>query len=679
MASTYADVLLGKLALDYRVVSTSALRECLDAQEAGQRAGVESTLGQVLIKRGYLTHAAVQRLDQWRDYSERARRANLAVQILLRHGRPGETVLRSYYERVQQGAFVEDIGWLLQTSGYLSPQEQASLEAAVAQAWNAMYHREAMELRERLSTASGEWWPGQGLGAAPGAAPAAGGVLDAANPYAAHADRSSVYRAAVAGAHGELPEGTGVYRAASPPGRGHGGQQPASPAAEGLRHTGMHRAQQQPQAGYGGAFGSTGAHPAARRAPGVWDATTANRQAQPHLWPGYGAAATGGYRPAAATGAHRPAPGSPYAPPQYTRPRMQAFDGTGAYAPPAPPYVKPAPRYGAPPPGVPARNRPSPLTEPTCDIPGYERLGRLGRGRLGVTYKARQESEGKVVALRILYQSITESAELVQRFYDELKRTKALAHPNILRFYDGGEANGHLFQAMEFIDGQTVQAQLNLQGSIREAEVLRWAAQIVRAMDHYARRDMVHGDIRPQSIMLTKSRRAVLCELGIGVRAYEEYLRSRHSLLRISPHYISPEQGLGADSFDVRSDIYSLGITMFHALTGRVPFEGANAAVVISKHAREPLPDPRRYAASISSETADLVRKMCAKSPDDRHANPRELLAEIAWVHSERAGGATPIVPLDPPLPEELERVNGDRPPKPGLWRRLLRALRLSS
>ncbi|GIW72506.1 MAG: hypothetical protein KatS3mg102_2048 [Planctomycetota bacterium] len=208
---------------------------------------------------------------------------------------------------------------------------------------------------------------------------------------------------------------------------------------------------------------------------------------------------------------------------------------------------------------------------------------------------------------------------------------------------------------------------------MREAECLRWAAQVARAMDHYARRGLVHGDLRPQSILLTRTRRAVLCELGIDVRPYEEHLRSRHGVVRSSPAYLAPEQGMGAESFDVRADIYALGITMFHALTGRVPFDGPNPAVVISRHARDPLPDPRDFVPAVSAETVELLRKMCAKRPEDRHRTARELLAEIAWVHSEKAGGSTPIVPLEPPDVLGSGERSGPRSPS-GLWRRVLRA-----
>jgi predicted Ser/Thr protein kinase len=320
------------------------------------------------------------------------------------------------------------------------------------------------------------------------------------------------------------------------------------------------------------------------------------------------------------------------------------------------------------------RLRQEAMAEPTGAVPGYDIKERIGKGTVGVVYRATELTTGRVVALKVLLPIFRKNQTLVERFRREAKLAASLDHPNIRKIYNGGEIGGQLFLAMEYIDGETLQDKIDRHSVLPEADALRWIAQIARAMDHYVKIEMLHRDVKPANILVTKDNRALLCDLGISKRMYEDYALTMQGTTLGSPWYLSPEQGMGTDDLDVRSDIYSLGVTLFHCLTGRVPFLGGNAGVIISKHAKEPVPDVRRLNAKITRGAAALIERMMAKRREDRHQTPKELLAEIAWLRSETGIASTPIVPLDPPSLDEQAAVNRA---KPSFTKRILRALGL--
>jgi hypothetical protein len=146
MPASYQDILFGRLALQNSVVGGDQLRECLNAQEAGKRAGVEQSLGQVLVKRGYLTRAQQRDLEAARDVAARGRRAKVGVQLLLRHGRPTEPVLQAFYQELKAQGFPLEFPIVLEQQGHISPQERAGLEQAIERALGALHQREAEEL-----------------------------------------------------------------------------------------------------------------------------------------------------------------------------------------------------------------------------------------------------------------------------------------------------------------------------------------------------------------------------------------------------------------------------------------------------------------------------------------------------------------------------------------------------
>jgi hypothetical protein len=628
MAASYSDVLLAKLALQQRAVAADYLRECLNAQEAGRRAGVEQTLGQVLLKRGYVTHAVLRQLEAAREVGERTRRAKLELQLLVRRGRPPEETLRAFYENLRLNGFPAELGTVLANAQQITPEEHAHLRVAVDRAWQALYVREAEELSRLLQNASGVVAPPPlpAPAAAYGYAPAAPAFSPQAAPY------------------GYAPAPPYPPPAAYPP----------PPFAEPLQRTVERPAFYPPPAAYPAPYAAPPAPPLRPQqlppSPAPWQQRTAERQAF-------------GWAPAA------PAPNA-FGP---TAERAAHMNLLPEWAATAERRARPEAAPGAPPADAPHfRRKPGALAEPTGPVPGFETIERLARGSIGVVFKATELASGRTVALKVLLPVFLQNPELCERFKREAQVAASLEHPNIRKVHAGGEAGGYLYLAMEYLEGETLQDKIDKQGKLPEGDCLRWIAQAARALDYYQKKGLLHRDLKPENIFVTRDNRALVCELGISKRVYEEYALTLQGTTLGEPFYTSPEQGMGTEEIDIRSDIYSLGITLYHCLTGRVPFVGGNAGVIISKHAREPLPDPRRANPAISRATAALIDRMCAKRPQDRHQSPKELLAELTWIRSETQSNATPIVPLEPP---SLEEARAAAAAKPGFWRRLLRAI----
>ncbi|MFC1707376.1 serine/threonine-protein kinase [Planctomycetota bacterium] len=628
MPASYSDVVFAKLALQQRLIVPEHLHECLSAQEAGRRAGVAQTIGQVLVKRGYLSHRVMHQLEMARELAERSRCAKLSIQLLLRHGRPGEHVLREYYQRLKGAGFPMTLGNALQSEGHLTAQETDALDEALKRAWAALYHRETRELQEALE---------QGI--RQNSVTRQTGAYEALpSPYGGAALHNQYVSTELRPAYGhDNPPGAPPWTPPQYPPTGHG------PPAYPYGPPGMGPRQLPPSPSPWRATAERGAYPH-EMTPPPHMRQTMERVAHMNLLP------------------------------EWARTRMRE-----AYQDVPPGVEAPPPPEATPPPPAPAprrKRRANKLQEPSAHVPGYEYLERLGRGTVGVVYKAKEEKTGRIVALKILLPIFMENATLMERFEREASIARQLDHPNIRKVFAGGQAGGLLYLAMEYVDGDTVQDRIDRQGKIEEEDCLRWTAQMARAMDHYNRRDILHRDVKPGNILIARDGRALLCDLGISKRIYEDYALTKQGTTLGSPWYLSPEQGMGTGDLDIRSDIYSLGITVFHGLTGRVPFLGGNAGVIISKHARDPLPDMRKLNPSLAPQSVELVQKMCAKEPASRHQRPRELLAEIAWIRTEVCGSVqTPIRSLDPPEleDEEVEKTQ----PTASLMRRLLRALGL--
>jgi len=288
-------------------------------------------------------------------------------------------------------------------------------------------------------------------------------------------------------------------------------------------------------------------------------------------------------------------------------------------------------------------------------IGGFELLATLGKGGMGTVYKARQVSMDRVVALKVLPPNLAKNQAFVERFLREARSAAKLNHPNIVQGIDVGEADGLYYFAMEFVDGQSLKDLLKREGRLDEKRALSITGAVARALDHAHKHGIVHRDIKPDNIMISRDGVVKLADLGLARSFLPDSSLPKDSSLREAappppasvyrdtvtldgtalgtplgtPHYMAPEQARGDADIDTRADIYALGATLFHGVTGQLPYTAPNAGALMAKHITEPVPNPKDRNPALSRPICDLIQHMRAKAREDRPQTPAELLAEI--------------------------------------------------
>lgn len=267
---------------------------------------------------------------------------------------------------------------------------------------------------------------------------------------------------------------------------------------------------------------------------------------------------------------------------------------------------------------------------PAQQIPGYQLQKKIGAGAMAVVYKAKQLSLDRIVAVKVLPKRLSKNEEFVERFYREGKAAAALNHNNIVQAIDVGEAGGFHYFVMEYVEGNTVYDELTGSKVYNEAEAIAIIKQVAEALLHAHKRGIIHRDVKPKNIMLTKDHVAKLADMGLA-RATSDVEAAMAEAGRAygTPYYISPEQIRGEVNIDRRADIYSLGATAYHMLTGRVPFEGPTPSAVMHKHLKEPLTPPDHLNTQVTAGLAACVEKMMAKNRDERYPSCKEVLYDL--------------------------------------------------
>jgi serine/threonine-protein kinase len=260
-------------------------------------------------------------------------------------------------------------------------------------------------------------------------------------------------------------------------------------------------------------------------------------------------------------------------------------------------------------------------------VPGYTFKGVLGKGANGVVYRAVQESMQRDVAIKFLAPKFAKIPGYIDNFVKEARAAAKLSHPNIILGIDVGDVGGVYYFVMEYVEGRMLRDILKDRRRLPEAEALRILAQIARALEHAGRNGFVHRDVKPANVMVTPDGTAKLCDLGLAVSVKDE--KGKPKTLAGTPYYISPEQAKAEPNIDIRSDLYSLGATLFHCLTGEPPFKGENPDVVIARHLTDPPPSPRSRVAEITGRTSDLVVQMMAKDRARRPQSAGKLADEM--------------------------------------------------
>jgi hypothetical protein len=254
-------------------------------------------------------------------------------------------------------------------------------------------------------------------------------------------------------------------------------------------------------------------------------------------------------------------------------------------------------------------------------IDGYKLLERRGQGGMGVVYRAVQKSLRREVALKVLAPRWSSHGRFLKRFFREAKLAGSLNHPNVVSAIDVGESNGFHYYAMEYVDGWSVAEMLREDGRIDEEEALDIVLQVAKALDHASERHIVHRDIKPENILVTPSGLAKLADLGLSKQLTSDCSITTEGKTLGTPFYVSPELARGVTDVDVRSDIYSLGATLYHMLAGEPPFGGDNPAAVMARHiADDPIPIKPGGRAPARPHDAEGPG---APVPDRRRPGPR--------------------------------------------------------
>src|SRR5262245_37211798 len=270
-------------------------------------------------------------------------------------------------------------------------------------------------------------------------------------------------------------------------------------------------------------------------------------------------------------------------------------------------------------------------------ISHYRILSRIGAGGMGEVYLAQDTRLDRTVALKILPAEMASDPERMRRFVQEAKAASALSHPNVAHIYEIGEANGTNFIAMEYVDGQTLDAKLKGR-ALETAEIIEIATQVADALDEAHSKGITNRDIKPSNVMITARSQAKVLDFGLAkVVAHEpQPLTSNMATARKTDpgvvmgtvQYMSPEQALGRD-VDHRTDIFSLGVVIYEMSTGRLPFSGASTSETIDRITHAQPEAIARFNYTVPAELERIIRKCMEKQPSRRYQSARELLVDL--------------------------------------------------
>ncbi len=255
----------------------------------------------------------------------------------------------------------------------------------------------------------------------------------------------------------------------------------------------------------------------------------------------------------------------------------------------------------------------------------YEILEKIGTGGMADVYKAVDNKLSRNVAVKVLKQEFSENENFVSKFRVEAQAAAGLMHPNVVNVYDVGEEQGIYYIVMELVEGITLKKYIEKKARLSYEEAVSIAIQVGMGIEAAHEKHIIHRDIKPQNIIISLAGKVKVTDFGIAKAATSNTITSN---VMGSVHYTSPEQARGGYS-DEKSDIYSLGVTMFEMLTGRVPFNGETTVAIAIKHIQEEMPSPREFVPEIPYSLEDIILKCCEKSPDRRYQNMQELVDDL--------------------------------------------------
>jgi len=288
----------------------------------------------------------------------------------------------------------------------------------------------------------------------------------------------------------------------------------------------------------------------------------------------------------------------------------------------------------------------------------YEILDRVSEGGMATVFRARRLADGQTVALKVLREQFGSDVEFIARFEREARAVSELSHPHMVRVYDSGADGDVHFIAMEYVEGENLKDLIRRHETLPPARALEIAAQVAEALEYAHARGIVHRDIKPQNILLTREGRVKVTDFGIA-RAMSQATITHTGTVLGSVQYLSPEQARGAP-VGPSTDIYSLGVVLYEMVTGTLPFEGDSPIATALAHVNQPPPPPRSRAPALPVRVEGIILFALAKSPARRYRSPGEMRGDLLgetdlWSvvspHTFMEQPAAPPMQVAPPAP----------------------------
>jgi serine/threonine protein kinase len=295
----------------------------------------------------------------------------------------------------------------------------------------------------------------------------------------------------------------------------------------------------------------------------------------------------------------------------------------------------------------------SDTTAPT-QLGNYDIVSKIADGGMGTVYKAKHRLNGDIVAVKVIAPTTAKNPILLKRFKQEFKAAEQLKHPNVVRAIEFCELGPQPFLVMEYVDGESLGQRMERAGAVPEAEAIMIIAQVCEGLQRAHKQGLVHRDVKPDNILVTRDRVAKLTDLGLVKDVEGDLNLTKTGRGLGTPHFMAPEQFKNAKTVDVRGDIYSLGATLYAIVTGTVPFGNASPLDCWMRKIRNEFPPPKELNAEVSDRVDWAIRRAMSAEPDRRPASCREFLEDLTGQSrttplrlGEPAGRDAPTPPQD--------------------------------
>ncbi len=262
----------------------------------------------------------------------------------------------------------------------------------------------------------------------------------------------------------------------------------------------------------------------------------------------------------------------------------------------------------------------------------FEIIDIVGEGGMGTVYRAEDVVLSRKIALKVLREEYGEDEETIKELAREARLTASISHPHVVKVFSFGQQHGQYYIAMELVEKGSLDTLMGIQDKIAEAQVLNIGIQIAQGLEAAHEKGLIHCDVKPGNILFANQRTAKIVDFGLAV--LQEHEAEQSDEIWGTPYYVPPER-LNKEREDLRGDIYSLGGTLFHALSGRPPFDAENASLVALKHLKSKAVSLQSFAPDVSSETSYVINRMLKKDPQDRYDSYTELIEHLTYAREQ--------------------------------------------